>query len=1105
MRIVHIALLLLLAACAPWAGGGPQDVLILANARSQESLEIANAYRRARGIPYRNLLTLSTSTAFTIGPDIYINEIEAPVRAYLREQGLEEEITTLVLTRGLPHLVNVDSGRSVAMLLATLGAPTRPSRWWSPIPNPYLDMPVAFSHRPDALKGMYLVTSLNGYHAHDALRLVSAALAAEGMAPEGPFVLQTGPALTEARLRLAQRVLATRNMPAKVLATLPAGHDPLMGYVSEGAFSGVTRDALAGLTFRPGAIVDLAQPHGASERNFDDTATPVNLPAGALVAADASGVSAIVAGAAPLGPFHPTWFDRYLAGYSLGESYYAAFAALGNQHLLLGDPLCAPYAQRPMVTIDPGQPPHTGAVPVRITASSPTRGITIGRVDLYLDDMPIAPAYSPEGTRITLRIGDARVVYTVPRGATLRTTLLGLEDAVNAARDLSGPDGVRAVADVRVGALRLMARTAGPEGNEIAVNVSIDHERGETPRVVARLESEHLTDGGAKPTAARATLSFVGRRARPGDVVTLQVLHEHLTYTVTDADASLSGICDNLVKLVEGSAVLRGERGVRAFRDPGGLPVVVLESRQRGEVGNLAPFTLAVTPVADSSLRGYPDTPSQLDGGRDGSEARTAAFFVLGEYSTQSIYMLDTAGLADGYHRLRAVAYDGSLAQVQGWAEASIVLANQDNAPLVGLPDRIGPAVGEALVPVDGDAQRVARVELYVDGQRVAAADGPSPTLRVPLATLGRGTHDLWAVGISADGRRSATAPIPLEVLAPPELRRVSVDHGVIAGGSAVRVIGASFQEGCQVSLAGVAPRTVTLVSPNILDCITAPGTAGRGDVRVVNPDGTAAVLRNAFEYYAPKLKGLTLTPARDVLGLQRSATMAATRGVDQFGEPYAPKLEWQAKGGGITAAGRYTAPAKAGTYTARVREVGSDRWWEIPVAVGPMPVADGYLRDWLVLGPFADEKDDQLLAATFPNEDAQRPTHDESTGGHTWRMLPGDRDGYVNFLTAFPERQTAAVCYAHVYVIAHEDTDAVLLFGSDDGIRIWLNGQVIHTAKTRRSCNPSETRLPVHLAAGVNRLLVKVDQGTGFWGLSMRALTDKGEPIPGLTYALDR
>ena len=54
------------------------------------------------------------------------------------------------------------------------------------------------------------------------------------------------------------------------------------------------------------------------------------------------------------------------------------------------------------------------------------------------------------------------------------------------------------------------------------------------------------------------------------------------------------------------------------------------------------------------------------------------------------------------------------------------------------------------------------------------------------------------------------------------------------------------------------------------------------------------------------------------------------------------------------------------------------------------------------------------------------------------------------------------------------------LYLGSDDGIRVWLNGQLVMEHEINRSCHRNQEVVAVNLKKGINRLLLKVSNGNG-------------------------
>lgn len=1089
------------------AGGGPQDVLLIMNARSSESLEIGNTYRRARAIPYRQVLTLNTSTDFAVSYQTYLDEIEAPIRTYLKNQQLEDQVIYLVLTRGIPQLVTADTGRATASLLATMNLSPDRRGGYRRLANPYLGRLTAFSHESPALNGYYLVSVLNGYNTQDITNLITQGMAADGTMPTGRLILQSSPQVSRDIQRKAANLLALRGLQTEVVTAPPADRAGIMAYLSGGSYSGITKELVASCTFLPGAIADLAQGFGAAATNFDESSLPALLPISAFVQTGITGVHGMVGeggyDAMPAATNPGILLDRYTSGFSLAESFHAAIPYLNWQNVVMGDPLCAPYAQRPSVIIEPTDTPLTGTVPIHVTANSPTRGTSILRLDLYLDDRYLQTLYEPQHSVITLKIGTDIVTYPVPRGATLGSLLDNLAQAVNTHPGLTGEHGIRAVAQHQTGTLQLISRAAGVEGNSIPVAVTIESQQPESPSLSARAEGAQLSGGGeGKPIPARATLSFTGRATRPGDQVTVQILQEQLTYTVPEGQTSLTALCDALVALVEQSTLLQRPGGVQATRDDARMPFIVLQARTPGESGNTIPFQVSVKPVPGSLLRAFPDTPAFLTGGHAGTQASLSIRFLLGKAVAKGTALLDTKSLPDGCHRLRAIAYDGSPARVQGFAEVMITTANLLTPPQVTLPAKVGPANKEVVVPV-AVTEAVKTVDLYVDGLLLGSATEAPFDIRIPLDALGRGTHDLWAVGYDADGKGYCTLPVPLEVVVPPAITRITPDHTMQIGGTTHRLIGTGFQRDSLVRLAGVQARSVTYVSPNVLTVVTDAGPIRRGWVEVTNPDGGVGTLPNGFEYYLPRVTDVQVSPPRDVVAPGQTARFTA-RCIDQFGYPMQATPTWKVAVGSFTPEGVYTAPlGKPGVYPIQVTHPDTNRTWETMVTVGPEEARDGYLPQWLVLGAFPDPDATGLAQPLLPDETAIQPSHGMPTDQGSWQSVYAPRN-FIDLGTCF-SRATDAVAYAHVYLYAKHATPCTLVFGSDDGIRLWLNGTQAFSLHVRRGADPNQNRLPVSLQAGWNRLLVKVDQGGGPWGFYMRMESPDGKPLTGITYALDR
>lgn len=149
------------------------------------------------------------------------------------------------------------------------------------------------------------------------------------------------------------------------------------------------------------------------------------------------------------------------------------------------------------------------------------------------------------------------------------------------------------------------------------------------------------------------------------------------------------------------------------------------------------------------------------------------------------------------------------------------------------------------------------------------------------------------------------------------------------------------------------------------------------------------------------------------------------------------------------------------------------------------------FIRDWMLCGPF---RQPGLVGATAV---FNVPFGPEKPGQAVeWKAAPpGDQ---VNLAALFPGQENCAA-YVRTRLIAQEDRAAVLLIGSDDGVKAWLNGELVHSHNVDRGQVVDEDSALIQLRKGANDLVLKVTQGAGGWSACARVLGRDGQPIPNL------
>jgi HEAT repeat protein len=149
------------------------------------------------------------------------------------------------------------------------------------------------------------------------------------------------------------------------------------------------------------------------------------------------------------------------------------------------------------------------------------------------------------------------------------------------------------------------------------------------------------------------------------------------------------------------------------------------------------------------------------------------------------------------------------------------------------------------------------------------------------------------------------------------------------------------------------------------------------------------------------------------------------------------------------------------------------------------------FIRDWLVCGPYR-QKGIVGAVAIF-----DLPFGPEKPGENVkWYSAPASDT--INLMGCFPN-QTDCVAYLKTEIIAPEATDAILLMGSDDGIKVWLNGTVVHSNNVDRGQVVDQDMAPIKLKQGPNELMLKVTQGGGGWSVCTRIVGPDGLPIKDL------
>jgi hypothetical protein len=84
-------------------------------------------------------------------------------------------------------------------------------------------------------------------------------------------------------------------------------------------------------------------------------------------------------------------------------------------------------------------------------------------------------------------------------------------------------------------------------------------------------------------------------------------------------------------------------------------------------------------------------------------------------------------------------------------------------------------------------------------------------------------------------------------------------------------------------------------------------------------------------------------------------------------------------------------------------------------------------------------------------------------------------------------------VAYLQGQVWSEKEQKAFLEIGSDDGVKVWLNGELVHAKNVARGVKAGEDKVEVTLKKEWNEIRLKVTNGSGGWGACVRVADADG------------
>ncbi len=164
-----------------------------------------------------------------------------------------------------------------------------------------------------------------------------------------------------------------------------------------------------------------------------------------------------------------------------------------------------------------------------------------------------------------------------------------------------------------------------------------------------------------------------------------------------------------------------------------------------------------------------------------------------------------------------------------------------------------------------------------------------------------------------------------------------------------------------------------------------------------------------------------------------------------------------------------------------------------------------GLVTHWMLIGPF-DNVGNLGHDKVYPPEvemDLAKTYVGANGEPIKWQEHKNpDWIGTIDFLQIF--KQTGYVCaYAAAVVESPKKQKVQIRLGSNDSIKMWLNGKEVWNLNKGRVLGLDDDIVPVTLPAGKSKILLKICNRGANWGFCFRISDEKGNRIPGLKFSL--
>jgi uncharacterized protein (TIGR03790 family) len=757
---------LMIATSGAWAGESGLNVIVVVNQNSSNSLQLGNDYCEQRGVPPQNLFRMNgwTGGSITWAPGDFESYLLNPLLAMISSRGLTNQAEIILLSMDIPYRVsNGDSENSTTSALFygfktnTVPPPGLPDTCSLPEDSTnsysYSELPFALAEPETASTNAFLAVMLTDTNLAQAESTLERGVASDSsFPPQTVYLEKTSDVNRNVRFILFDN--AIQECRARGDDDVTRTYSDFTAFTDIfGLDTGFSNFSLLTNAFVPGAVADNLTSFGGDILE-DSGQTPL---LAFLEAGASASYGTVVEPCNWTYKFpDPMVYFYQNRGFCVAEAYYQS---LPNpyQGLMVGEPLSAPFA-RPGTAV--WNSPADGSVlsnsaVINLSFSAEDTNLPLTQVDLFVDgsfvetltNLPPSP-----GNVLSVTINGVTGSYTLANGDSLASAAIGLASALTQTNAIVQAD---AVGDRLV--LRL--QNVATLGSQISVQAGSAIGAASVLTSFATAAMPTFLDS----TAFGYHLVQATNNPDVGDWLQLTFIETNglqvtVAATNNESGASITSLLQSLLDQINANAELQTANGVNASdllqwgEDSYGFLIYANSPGWQA-----AQIQTIFTGSADLGIT--PSGTNALDDNFVDLQPRAHIYLSSGAASLPVQFSLDTTAFADGFHKLTAVAYEGTSVRTQTRVEETVQFRN--TALSANLSASAAGTNGDLLFGIAANATNIEQIELFSTGGTIAAAtNAAAAELTAPAAILGVGLHPFYAVVTESNGDQYQTPTI---------------------------------------------------------------------------------------------------------------------------------------------------------------------------------------------------------------------------------------------------------------------------------------------------------------------------------------------------------